>query len=938
ILHQGLEKYPHHLPIAKELAYLAQDKKDWPQTIRRFNELIQAYGRRAPADFYKRLSGAYRKVRDFDASEAVILQGREQHPRNIKLASEYAEIAMSRKQWSVAVQRWQEVLDVYGQDAGSRVYLKMSTAHRRNFDQEGAERTVEHGLAAYPADFELRMVHAELAMVRRDLKQAALRWKHVFSLGQLKPSSHQSSRFLQGRVGDWHLTEWSRLARHLLKDEQLFSKVADAGFCSCLGDILGGAGLVEDAEFFVLSCCRNYPECMNLAVQSADIAMQRKDWPEAVRRWHGVLATHGPDAPAKVYARLGLAYHLLQDHQAAQSIIAKGAQQHAHLEGLDAEYIKNDQVLAGWSNRDKSAHRLTFKMIRVDPESAWYDQIRCGMYLDSSEISTRIHHYFGDRMGAVDASRTGRFIWNLTQKLLWRYAHAYQRPPGLTAPALVDALVYPLLSELSHLVPLRHLARRIAREAGEEPVYIELPAYSMTYLNYWQYCQCEPLYLFAELERQGANVFLCLAEGRKGRHRGGNQEAIPINIRPGKKFSEKVFLECNARPTAKSGKALVPDGIRGINQVLDELGEVHVLTSNNIAPSWSYSTYRDSKPIDFTDSLYSQDTIPKEKRIQFQAKDSMYSQTVNGQKTANVIAQSSDQNRDLYVWLDDLCGEYLYSLACRALAFVSQNTIHELHMCDHLFIDSALLAHAVRMHNGKITLWPHSTSPGTYFFQSEKNLQQIHCMTRSAAQIWKRHFPNTPVHQKAQSMLPSRDHPRLKTNIHQARPQCLNVVIIAGILTLGRLPALPMKAHLQSCSQFIASLEQRLGDQVQVYVKRKRDDDDLLYLRNSQNELFAWKLALQHPMDLDMPNMIYISVSFGSSALFEGMSRGIPGMIVRDFPVEDYTLLDPEYVPTKSSPEITAEIEACLDSNYRLHLIERQMEYYQKETADNQLP
>ena len=52
-----------------------------------------------------------------------------------------------------------------------------------------------------------------------------------------------------------------------------------------------------------------------------------------------------------------------------------------------------------------------------------------------------------------------------------------------------------------------------------------------------------------------------------------------------------------------------------------------------------------------------------------------------------------------------------------------------------------------------------------------------------------------------------------------------------------------------------------------------------------------------HPSEIDEPNMIYLTISFGSTALLEGLGRGIPCMIVRDFPVEDYTGIDSTSVP-----------------------------------------
>ena len=44
--------------------------------------------------------------------------------------------------------------------------------------------------------------------------------------------------------------------------------------------------------------------------------------------------------------------------------------------------------------------------------------------------------------------------------------------------------------------------------------------------------------------------------------------------------------------------------------------------------------------------------------------------------------------------------------------------------------------------------------------------------------------------------------------------------------------------------------------------------------------------------------MVFSSVSMGTSALIEGLARGIPGFIVREFPVVDYVTLNEDSFPS----------------------------------------
>jgi len=150
---------------------------------------------------------------------------------------------------------------------------------------------------------------------------------------------------------------------------------------------------------------------------------------------------------------------------------------------------------------------------------------------------------------------------------------------------------------------------------------------------------------------------------------------------------------------------------------------------------------------------------------------------------------------------------------------------------------------------------------------------------------------------------------------------------------MARLPRLRMNQQMTSYSYFMTQLSQ-LGQKVDIYYRGKGNiADELACLRNHNGKLVSWNIALNHPLELDHPNMIFVSVSFGSSALLEGISRGIPGMIVRDFHVEDYTLLDPQYIPTGKSDVIIEEIKRCMDYGYRKKMIDRQLMYYCEETG-----
>lgn len=85
-------------------------------------------------------------------------------------------------------------------------------------------------------------------------------------------------------------------------------------------------------------------------------------------------------------------------------------------------------------------------------------------------------------------------------------------------------------------------------------------------------------------------------------------------------------------------------------------------------------------------------------------------------------------------------------------------------------------------------------------------------------------------------------------------------------------------------------------------------------------------------MAIERPNLIYVTVSFGSTALLEGLSRGIPCMIVREFPIEDYTGIDPKFIPVADVKAIVDQIAQCRDLGKLEALARRELAWYARET------
>ena len=80
-----------------------------------------------------------------------------------------------------------------------------------------------------------------------------------------------------------------------------------------------------------------------------------------------------------------------------------------------------------------------------------------------------------------------------------------------------------------------------------------------------------------------------------------------------------------------------------------------------------------------------------------------------------------------------------------------------------------------------------------------------------------------------------------------------------------------------------------------------------------------------------LPNQVFISVSVGTTALLEGLVAGSPGMIVRDFPVRDYTTLAGPDFPVLHHDEALALLEKMTSPAGYATVVADEMAYARQE-------
>ena len=95
------------------------------------------------------------------------------------------------------------------------------------------------------------------------------------------------------------------------------------------------------------------------------------------------------------------------------------------------------------------------------------------------------------------------------------------------------------------------------------------------------------------------------------------------------------------------------------------------------------------------------------------------------------------------------------------------------------------------------------------------------------------------------------------------------------------MPVVPERQHAAAYKALFEGLHSTEG--VKIYCKAKAPWESAAWIRAAVGTALEFEDVLDPPFKIDLPNMVFVSVSSGSSGLLEGLGRGIPAMIVRDF-------------------------------------------------------
>jgi tetratricopeptide (TPR) repeat protein len=96
--------FPSDASLAAAFANRAEDRQDWPESVRRFQRIVELWPDQSVA--HAGLGRALSLSGRYDEAENILAAALERFPRDPGLAIEYAMTANRRSDWSAAVTRW----------------------------------------------------------------------------------------------------------------------------------------------------------------------------------------------------------------------------------------------------------------------------------------------------------------------------------------------------------------------------------------------------------------------------------------------------------------------------------------------------------------------------------------------------------------------------------------------------------------------------------------------------------------------------------------------------------------------------------------------------------------------------------------------------------------------------------------------------------------
>lgn len=869
------------LQAAVAHARVPMDDGDWPEAIRRWRGILERHGLESSWSAHRGIIVAHTHLGHLDEAESAAERAVSALPESVELVALQAELPTMVGDWPAAVERGERLIDRFGSAVPSSGWMWLAVAHEHQGDTDIAALVLQRAREARPDDPEVMRQQAEFSMVRRTWGQALQHWTSY--LGARTPPAEiegtKKALPVRGTAWDWYEEAWLTIARQWGAVAAEFNETPDPEVYLALGDVLRRANLPDERLSILAEGERAHPGDRRLALECAIAQFERYEGPDVT-----------PDTDRLTAFTNG---RLLASESDVMEVLSAFAPARHSTTG------ELGRLFTIRARRDSSVGLL----------------LRNFPYFTQATMERQVRT-IAERDAWPEMTSSRDLTMELARELADTFGRRYGDPPFLPAEVLSDSVLALIHNELVVHEPMRRLAFDIATRTNGSPVFIESPADEFRYLDDYPFSNFDVLYLYFELRSLGVNAFLCRY------HDDTLPEHSTISFVPGARaLVPRGDVIEQDRSTRRS--AIVPAGIRSMKRVLSGLDSPLVLSSSSLVEEFAYDrSIRQPVPIEAEASVHPSTSSLPSFTFVLEPAASLDGVALDGEPTgtANAIVEASDDmGGDWLDWLNRVLHTYLAGISENSLAAIDSRNIEEAHICDHLFADSVLFANAVRQRGGRVVLWPHSANPVHVDERRSGTFDEVHAVTRMGCEHWRDRFPDVTVTHSPFAML---DPPSRESPVDPDAP--LAVVVFAGQSVRRYMPVLDrtqLEGSYRALFLGIEALQAR--HPIDLFFKpRGRTGENEMWLTQTVGTTGNWRRVLAHPLRIDLPNMLFVSIGTGSSALIEGLNRGIPGLIVRDFPVRDYTVLNREAIPTLTTMDALATIAACTDPSEYERLVD----------------
>jgi hypothetical protein len=463
-----------------------------------------------------------------------------------------------------------------------------------------------------------------------------------------------------------------------------------------------------------------------------------------------------------------------------------------------------------------------------------------------------------------------------------QFGQAQSASSKIDKTTLAQATWFLYWNELSNLIPIRSAIKNSTHLFKDKVVLVPMPKTEINIFTEWQiFADTVQMITYLQLKRLGIDAYLVTPPGQIT-----NEISIII---------DKNII--NTQILSNDKAIFCPRGMRGANK----------------AVKYAFTECKSSHAV--TNFHLSLQKVPEQKiQIKLQRK-------ANTRQNSEFIVYSSSASWSHYEEriqqkiLDLL--EFVY-MDIRRLT--EDKSIKEAHICDHLFADNALVAGCIRANGGKVILWPHSNNAGLRWHRNAPPDK----INRTLKDSW----PIDPIFSSTKFIVRSELTLEKPKRIHSiVKHEKQNIILVAGASKMGQLPILDLLQHEETITSFISGLFEREKN-VNFFVRPKGHLANLKYFERLVGR--SLREALGGPKEIDLPNMTFISFTYCSSALIEGLGRGIPGLVIAEQPIRDYLDLDREFFPRLAVDDALELIDAFRDLRHYKNYWVKQSAFFKK--------